>query len=112
MNFHSAASSSLVIFISLTAAKIACPNCSWLSSSPPSTFSSNISSALVFSGSNFFMHPLNSYLLIVPEPSTSAISIHYSATLFAYSSVTSPAAEISPYICLINLFFLSFIFFF
>jgi hypothetical protein len=58
------------------------------------------------------MHALNSYLLIVPEPSTSAISIHYSASLLAYSSVTSPAAENSPYICLISLFFLSFIFFF
>jgi hypothetical protein len=38
------------------------------------------------------MNAENSYLLIVPDSSISAISIHYLATSSDFSSVTSPAS--------------------
>ena len=85
-----------------------------LNSSAPSAYASNISLHLSSSTdlSNFFTKTANSFLSIVPDSSISAISIHYLATSADFSSVTSPASEISPVIWAINLFFLSFNFFF
>ena len=85
-----------------------------LNSSAPSAYASNISLHLSSSTdlSNFFTKTANSFLSIVPDSSISAISIHYLATSADFSSVTSPASVISPVIWAINLFFLSFNFFF